>query len=634
MTEGSIAESWRRSPASLTRVRRLASTRRAPLLLVSSVAIGAVILLGRLTDGWFRHDDGSLAHEAQRVLAGELPHRDFVDLYTGLLSFVNAGVFAVLGEDVANLRIPLFLGFLAFLAAFFALARRWLGPGWAFVATTFAIGWSVPVYPAPMPSWYLLFLSTIGLWATVRYFERGGPGWLVVSGACGGLAIAIKIVGVWYVAGVVLALMAAPLVGRGERVVATGRSRQHAATLTLATLLSLALAVGVMASYLGQGEVAGLLVPIALLCGALVTLAVREWRGSAGVAVEGLRAELGWFATGVALPLLVFAIPYVATGSLSDLARGVLVEPKSRFEFASFPMPAALSLLWALPVVAVFVLRVRLDRRGRQLVDVCASAVLVVLIATAGTWPSYQILWNMSRALGPAVIIVGACALVVRRSAQGSEARSLTVMVLVAGFSTMLQFPFASPVYYCYVVPLLLLAAIAGLHRLGALNGLLPAALLIALTIFGLRQLDHQSVVTLGFGYRADDNTVLLDSSRARIRVPEQTERAYARVRRLVLSHEVPGRPIFAGPDAPEIYFLTETRNATPSILDFLDSSGSTHGTRLTTMLREEHVPVVVLNHQPLQSPKLDIATVRRIRSMYPGEARIGRFEIRWTQSQ
>jgi hypothetical protein len=105
-------------------------------------------------------------------------------------------------------------------------------------------------------------------------------------------------------------------------------------------------------------------------------------------------------------------------------------------------------------------------------------------------------------------------------------------------------------------------------------------------------------------------------------------------VRRIVLAHDVPGRPIFAGPDAPEIYFLTETRNATPSILDFLDSSGSTHGTLLTTMLRDEHVPVVVLNHQPLQSPKLDIATVRRIRSMYPGEARIGRFEVRWAQNQ
>ena len=124
MTEGSIAESWRRSPASLSRARRLASTQRAPLLLVSSVAIGAVILLGRLTDGWFRHDDGSLAHEAQRVLAGDLPHRDFADLYTGLLSFVNAGVFAVLGDDIANLRVPLFVAFLAFLAAFFALALK------------------------------------------------------------------------------------------------------------------------------------------------------------------------------------------------------------------------------------------------------------------------------------------------------------------------------------------------------------------------------------------------------------------------------------------------------------------------------------------------------------------------------
>ncbi len=46
-----------------------------------------------------------------------------------------------------NLRLPLFILFLGFVACFYGIARRLLSPIWAFVATLFAIAWSVPVYP-------------------------------------------------------------------------------------------------------------------------------------------------------------------------------------------------------------------------------------------------------------------------------------------------------------------------------------------------------------------------------------------------------------------------------------------------------------------------------------------------------
>ncbi len=43
--------------------------------------------------GWIPVDEGLLAQTAERVLAGELPHRDFDDCYTGGLAIFYAAAF-------------------------------------------------------------------------------------------------------------------------------------------------------------------------------------------------------------------------------------------------------------------------------------------------------------------------------------------------------------------------------------------------------------------------------------------------------------------------------------------------------------------------------------------------------------
>ena len=75
---------------------------------------------------------------------------------------------------------------------------------------------------------------------------------------------------------------------------------------------------------------------------------------------------------------------------------------------------------------------------------------------------------------------------------------------------------------------------------------------------------------------------------------------------------------------------MTQTKNATPSIMDFLDQSGTTRGSRLLRLLKEEDIRVVVLNHRPQQSAALAPETIESIRSTYAGSTSIGRFEVRW----
>lgn len=403
--------------------------------------------------------------------------------------------------------------------------------------------------------------------------------------------------------------------------------------MTSSALLALGLVVVIVSGRLGAGELVGLLLPITVLC---IAVALLGWRASAPRDPakgheRAVAAEAAVFLAGVGVPIALLVAPYAVTGSVGALLEGVLITPRSRLEFASYSMPNPSALLWAVPVVALFLVRSRLTEWRRPVFDVAASAVVVLLVATGANNESYSVIWSTARALAPFVIVLGAFAFLRRGEASvGLQPRVVATIILVGGFSTLLQFPFAAPVYFCYVAPLVLLAAIAGMRSFGLADGLLPGVVLIALVVFGVRQLDRQSLLSLGSEYRVDPQIAIIDGDRASIRVLPEVKREYDRVHELVMQHRPIGQPIFAGPDAPEIYFLTKSRNPTPSILDFLDTSGITRGNELVRLLVEEDVRIVVVNHAPRQSSPLAPATIKRIRAMYIGGERVGRFEVRW----
>ena len=64
---------------------------------VVAVAISMWIAWSNLHQGWFPHDEGQLGQAAERILQGQLPHRDFDEMYTGGLSMLNAAQFRTVG---------------------------------------------------------------------------------------------------------------------------------------------------------------------------------------------------------------------------------------------------------------------------------------------------------------------------------------------------------------------------------------------------------------------------------------------------------------------------------------------------------------------------------------------------------
>src|ERR1019366_1464650 len=202
--ERSPRTSWARSTSTAARRRRLPSTlrERAPAFLALGGALVLAYLAVRpeLYVSWTPPDEGVLAQGAERVMRGELPHRDFVALWSGGLDYLNAAAFRVLGPRLATLRTVVAAAWLLGLAAMFAAARHLLSAWVAGALTLCPALWTLPLSPHPLPSWYNLFLALFGVAAMLQWMRRRQRIWLVAAGAAAGASVAVKIIGLYFVA--------------------------------------------------------------------------------------------------------------------------------------------------------------------------------------------------------------------------------------------------------------------------------------------------------------------------------------------------------------------------------------------------------------------------------------------------
>lgn len=140
-----------------SRLRRWAD----PLAVCALVAVMSLVLLSRFDGAAVLHDMGTLGHAAERVLLGELPHADFDDPYTGLLSLWNALAFRLFGVSVLSARVPLLLCTTVAFAALYGMCRRTMSVGSSSGIVIAAFLASVPNYFTPMPTWYNLFATIV-----------------------------------------------------------------------------------------------------------------------------------------------------------------------------------------------------------------------------------------------------------------------------------------------------------------------------------------------------------------------------------------------------------------------------------------------------------------------------------------
>jgi hypothetical protein len=621
--------------------------------------IAAVGYLAMHADrGWIPHDEGLLAHTAERVMQGELPHRDFDDPYTGGLAFLHALAMRVFGLRLVSTRWMLLVFAAAFVAATYAIARRFAGTLAASAVTWTALAWSLPLYFAGLPSWYNLFFATFGTLALLRHLESGHRRWLVAAGLCGGLSILVKSIGLYYVAAALLFLvyreqaLAARAAGEstGPPRAATG----HRIFVAVCLALFCGLIAVVVARAPGTTAILHFLVPPAALCGVLL------WNE---VSLQGEPSAVRWrrllrlafpFAAGVALPSLLFLVPYVASGSVGELLFGVLVLPLKRFLFTAMPLPPPATLVTALPVAVLFVLPFFARRIPEKTLTVVLAAGAVLALAFGDRDLVHRGVWTSVRPLVPIAVLAGCAVLLVlgRRWRLGREAapspvagegrgegpggdaaQGLFLLLAMASMVSLVQIPDAFALYFGYVAPIAVLALLAVASAQPRAPRRLHLGVLLFYLVFAVVWLHGSLPEAMGTKYWPVRHDARLDVERGGLRMPERMAGVYRRLVEEVQEHSEAGDFIYATPDCPEVYFLAGRRNPTRTLFDFFEDDFAdpvARSRRLLSVILGKDIEVVVFKGDTQFSGPAPEPLVRQVAIRYPGRAEIYPYSIHW----
>lgn len=598
-------------------------------LLVTLIASTAICVVS-LNRGWEPVGEGAIGQAAERVLHGEVPHRDFDDLYTGLLTYIHAAAFAIGGVRLSILRVPLLLATVAWVATFFAVARRVVSPASAALLTLLALLWSVPNDPSPMPSWYNLFCATFGIYALARWIEERRARWIALAGVFGALSFLMKLSGLFLLAGLGLFLIEA------SRPSGPASPRDKANTgLRAAVILGLVLFVALLwrsVAPRGSRGVAHFVLPVALM---VLGLAVREWTApavSARVRVRALVQTLAPLFGAATLVIGGFAAFLAVVGGLDEAIRGVFITSFQRMQYAGMQPPRAFWLAAVLPLALL--LRPRTDHLARAWrVRSLWVAVLLAgaLVAASVSFFPQQVIWQSLRSLAPFLGLVVGVVLAVgsERLAWPPARRELVILLcMVAVLHSLIQFPFAGPNYFYYVAPLVFLAA-AGIV---AVEGRTPAGVQVAVAgfylVFAILEVLPGSPSGLALLPGKRPRPVPVDVARVGLRVAPAQAALYEAFVPFLTRTAADGR-IWAGPEAPHVYFLGGFQNRSRALYSFLDSVSRTES-GLIERLERDRIGTIVINTRPSFSPRLPDSVVDSLSVLFPNAERFGPFVVRW----
>jgi hypothetical protein len=608
-----------------------ATTRWSTLIFLFVWLLSAIYMGLNLNRGWDPHDEGTLGQSAERVLHGEMPHRDFDDPYTGGLAYIDALIFKVFGVNLFWLRLFLFVCFLAWVPAIYALAREFLSPWPAGAVTLVAVAWSVPNYTAAMPSWFNLFLATFGSLALAKYIRKPAIRWLILAGLCGGCSFLIKSIALYYIAGALLFFVyREQSLSRIENV-PPRRTPLYLAFLAfclsvfILALIKLVFTIGEPAEYLHF-----------VFPGATIALLIlyRERTSPTPSDLSRLKALLRMaipFLVAAIVPVALFFIFYWYHHALASLMNGLFVTPFRRLSTAQltpygvvFEYPAVLAAL--LTVEAA-----KLRGQPRRVLSIFL-AVLAALVLFASRSNDLAYIVSLTSAVGviPVLVLAALIVLLAIRSFASHNTDSdqrLALLLSMAALFSLIQFPYSSVGYFLYVAPIAILLAAALLSRLSHPPRIILSTAIVFYLLFSVFVIrPHHR----GAHRRPDpDDTVLTLPRVGGLKVPKKAADEYMEL--IPFVRNVAGdSPIFAGPDCPEIYFFAGIRNSTPIIFDSLLDPQDYDKDMKSLFDRPDFLKVAV-THDTDTAVAYQTGVLRSLAvTRFPNSRKIGSFTVYW----
>ena len=144
---------------------------RSAAALILVVLVSSIIMIIYHNRFWAPPDEGIYAHVAERVVMGQVLHRDVQDLYAGYAHLANAAAFSLFGVRMVSLRYPLAV-LTVIQAGLVFLILRPGGVSTAVVAALVLTSLGFVQFLNPTANWYTLFLAV----ATVAWLSRNPIG--------------------------------------------------------------------------------------------------------------------------------------------------------------------------------------------------------------------------------------------------------------------------------------------------------------------------------------------------------------------------------------------------------------------------------------------------------------------------
>jgi hypothetical protein len=597
--------------------------------MVLTVVVVAVYLADFIYVRWIPQDEGTLALSADLFRHGKLPHIDFVDVYTGGLTLLHSWAFALWGVKLSSMRTMLFLAFMLAVPFYYSICRRAVSAQLSSVVTFAAVVWSVPNYAGPMPSWYVLIFSIIGCYLLLRFTETRALRWIFGFGLCAGISTLVKIIGLYQLVAALmfLSFLAAEDMAPGDR-----RSKRILPILVLGTAPMVALCL-LLSPLLNVNIGIHFLVPVLMVWVAIFFSKSQE--GILSDEEQPMRKFLMAVAVlsfGFLVPIALGLWPYAVRSAWPALYAGMIELPSRRLKSVAFPLPPIQTMIAVLPVFAAFCWSFMSQRKSLGYFRSVLLLSLCALLVFADDPHIYRSIWYSLRPMLAFLSII-AVWLLVNKSPTGQSERVdrhlLMLMLAVGSFGNLVQFPYAFGVYFYYFAPLLILVALFLLKACQFKLQEMHAMVLLFYTLVAVVWLNSSFVRTVGTQAVPDDWTYRMRSERAGLRVDRGTGEIYDALVSFLIERDH-GRHgyIYAGPDSPELYFLSDTKNPQRVALDIFESDSRSAKDRISSYILEFQIETVVVNQSPEFSKPLDEECLKWLQGRFLHSRRFRNFVV------
>jgi hypothetical protein len=358
----------------------------------------------------------------------------------------------------------------------------------------------------------------------------------------------------------------------------------------------------------------------------------REWAGQSGGGVERMKRllKLGWpFVAGVALPILAYGFFFWNQHAVDELVRGVFILPQRRIAEANSKPLRLGALALGVPYVLLLLAGWRRAVPREPLVAGVVATFLGTLLVLADHPPVYRVIWAGALAMPMAVVVAGLFVIADGRQPIPRSAQARVFLIVTkAAMVGLVQFPYATPIYFCYAASLTVLAIAAVVFAQPTAPRRAHLAVAAFFFVFAIVFMNRSYGWNMGVKFLPYNPGSVLDLPRGGLRVPDQDKQVYEEVVRVLQQH-AGGGTIYAGPDCPEIYFLSGFPNPTRAFFDFLTPDPMDERS-MATLLSDGSIRAAVVNLAPLFSPRLEPGVLRLLEERFPSSRQIGRFVVRF----